>query len=271
MYSIKIAIYLFVHINFEFLVPDFILKLIIVHDASVMNAFLKTRPLPQEKWEHFLSISQFWKIENLEMPLIILPLCFLFMPFLTGLCVFIAMYLISVFGGFLVMLLKHRGNYQPENAVKAGHQKTFSSAGGKHVFGLQLRSFLRSKRLKTQMCIWSNVPFLTVLLYFMFIAGFANMIILVDPYKCVPLDLFGKSFFNTQGSSGTFKGSAFITILVIFGFGGVSALLLPPWACQVILSSLGIVGFCLHNSFFKWVEGNFMKNRYRCMEKYRTV
>lgn len=121
------------------------------------------------------------------------------------------------------------------------------------------------------LCIWSNVPFLTVLSSFMFSSGFANMIILVDPYKCVPLDLFGKSFFNTRGSSGTFMGSSFITILVIFGIGGVSALLLPPWVCQVILSSLGIIGFCLHNSFFKWVEGNFMKNRYKYMEKYRTV
>ena len=60
-----------------FTIPDLILKFIIERDNTVMDAFLKTRPVSQSQWEKFLVLSQFWKESNLVMPLALLPVCFL--------------------------------------------------------------------------------------------------------------------------------------------------------------------------------------------------
>ena len=90
-------------------VPDFLFKLIFERDNTVMDAFLKTRPISQERWNSFLGLSQFWNPSNLEMPLIMALPCFLFLPFLFGLITLLILYLLSVLGGFLVMLFKHRG------------------------------------------------------------------------------------------------------------------------------------------------------------------
>ena len=84
-----------------FIVPDFLLKLIFEHDQTVMDAFIRTRPISQSSWDRFLSVSQFWKASNLSMPLILAPACLLFMPFRWGLVTLLGLYLFSVFGGFL--------------------------------------------------------------------------------------------------------------------------------------------------------------------------
>ena len=339
-----------------FLVPDFLLKLIFEHDSTVMDAFLKTRPVPQDLWDRFLSLSQFWRIENLEMPLAMAPLLFLFMPVWGAFTIFVILYLFSVFGGFLVMLIKHRGNYQPESMIKALSAQPVRSSKGDQIFKLQTRSFARSKRLRTSllymgilfylqvilytlpvndndksgpyfiilfislialmaaqygfsveanffsalwtkpftvrrllydkykfgavmgaaaallclpMSIWSDISVLTTLSYYVFSAGFGNLVILFDPYKCVKFDLFGKTFFNYQGSSSTFKGSQFIAVLVVIGTGILVTLFLPGWKGQALLAAIGLAGFCMRKKYFTWVEGNFLKDKYKYMEKYR--
>jgi hypothetical protein len=49
-----------------------------------MDAFIKTRPIPQGSWDRFLTISQLWKPSNLALPFIMAPACFLFLPFAWG-------------------------------------------------------------------------------------------------------------------------------------------------------------------------------------------
>lgn len=142
------------------LVPDFLLKLIMIQDNTVMDPFLKTRPVHHEKWDRFLALAQFWNPSNLVMPLGLVLGCFLFMPFFGGLFLFIFLYLSSVFGGFLVMLFKHRGNYQPEVNVRSRRKKNWISSRGGHVFGIQLRSFLRSRRIKTMTLYFGILLFL---------------------------------------------------------------------------------------------------------------
>ena len=88
----------------SFIIPDFLFKLIFEHDQTVMDAFVKTRPISQSSWDRFLMLSQFWKSSNLTLPLSLVLACFLFLPFGWGLAVMLALYLFSVFGGFLVML-----------------------------------------------------------------------------------------------------------------------------------------------------------------------
>lgn len=341
-------------ICFSSIIPDFLLKLIFVRDNTVMDAFLKTRPVTQEMWDRFLTISQFWKIGNLLMPLIVLPLCVLFMPAILGIFVWIAMYLLSVFGGFIVMLIKHKGAYQPENAVKVGKVRTVNSARGRNIFGIQTRSLLRSKRLKTLVitmcalfylqcilqslssssnavlfnvvisfaicvmpylllqygfgiesnffgaiwtkpfairrllydkywfcvilcaigsvlcipfCFFSDLQIMTIVSFFLFSAGFGSLCLLFDPYKCEPFEMYSNAFFNYQGASTANKASIWIGALVIMGIVGGATYFLPNWY-QIVLSALGVIGFCVRKPYFEWVENKFLKDRYRYMEKY---
>ena len=339
-----------------FIVPDFLFKLIFEHDQTVMDAFVKTRPIPQGSWDRFLTISQLWKPSNLALPLIMAPACFLFMPFGWGLAVLLVIYFFSVFGGFLVMLLKHRGNYPLEKRVTAKAGRSFRQGDGHHVFGIQSRSFKRSKRLKTSLfvltgvfffqflsqgaagtgrfdsifltfmilyasiglsqwglsieanffcgiwtkplpvhrlledkflfsallggvtalvalpfCYWFEIPLYAPLAYALFNAGVGILLILADAYNCMPFDLFGKTFFNYQGSSSTFKASAFLTIIVAMVVPIVLPLILPDWVAFLVLAVLGLAGFACYRPYFRWVERQFLKNRYQYMEKYLSI
>ena len=336
-----------------FIVPDFLFKLIFEHDQTVMDAFIRTRPISQSSWDRFLSVSQFWKASNLTMPLILAPACFLFMPFRWGLVTLLVLYLFSVFGGFLVMLFKHKGNYPLEKQVSAKAGRSFRTGSGHHVFGIQSRSLLRSKRLKTSVfvltgvfffqfisqgfaeigrfdsvfltftilyaaiglsqwglsieanffcgiwtkplpvhrlledkflfsallggvtalvaipfCYWFKIPLYAPLAYALFNAGVGILLIMIDAYKCMPFDLFGKTFFNYQGSSSTFKGSAFLALFVVMIIPIVLPHILPEWAALLILAVIGLADCVLYRPYFRWVERQFLKNRYHYMEKY---
>ena len=340
----------------SFIVPDFILKLIFEHDQTVMDAFVKTRPISQSSWDRFLTLSQLWKPSNLTLPLSLVLACFLFLPFGWGLAVLLALYLFSVFGSFLVMLFKHRGNYPSEKRVSAKAGRFIRQGDGHHIFGIQSRSFLRSKRLKTGLlvltivfflqfilhgaddngpfgtlflsymilyaalglsqwgfsieanffsgiwtkplpihrlledkflfsaflggvtalvalpfCFWFEIPFYAPLVYALFNAGVGIPLILVDAYKCMPFDLFGKTFFNYQGSSSTFKASAFLVIIVVMVAPIVLPLILPDWLFYLILAVLGLAGCLFYRPYFRWVECQFLKNRYQYMEKYLSI
>ena len=341
-----------------FIIPDFLFKLIFEHDQTVMDAFVKTRPISQSSWDRFLSLSQFWKSSNLEMPLILAPACFLFLPFGWALAVLLALYLFSVFGGFLVMLLKHRGNYPLEKRVSGVAGRSFRQGSGHHVFGIQSRSFLRSKRLKTALyvlwgvfmfnfiiqeglggppsrsgeiylvflllyppimlpqyglaveansfcgiwtkpiplsrllsekflfsaligtvatlvilpfCLWFHIPFYVPLAYTLFAVGVGELFVLMDPYNCVPFDLFGKTAFNYQGASSTWKGSIILGTILLMAIPIVLPLILPEWIAMLILALLGLAGCVFHRPYFRWVERKFLKNRYQYMEKYLSI
>ena len=344
-------------ICFSAIIPDALFKLIFLHDETVMDAFIKTRPVRQETWDRFLTLSQFWKSSNLAMPLIMAPACFLFLPFGKGLLLLLALYLLSVFGGFIVMLLKHRGNYQPENLVSPKKVRSFRQGSGHHVFGIQSRSFNRSKRLKTGLyvlwgvflfnfitqgafesfnrsaeiylvfllmyppialpqfglaveanffcgiwtkplslsrllsekylfsaliggvsmlvllpfCLWFHIPLYVPLAYTLFAVGVGELFVMVDPYNCVPFDIFGKTFFNYQGASSTWKGSIIFGSLLLMAVPIVLPRILPAWAAYPILGVLGLAGILLHRPFFRWVERKFLKNKYKYMEKYLSI
>lgn len=340
---------------FSFIVPDFIFKLIFLRDQTVMDAFLKTRPVPQTSWDRFLTQFQFWRASNLAMPLILAPACLLFLPFPYSLLVLLILYLFSVFGGFMVMLIKHRGNYQLENTVSSSAH-IHKQGEGHHIFGLQTRSLMRSKRLKTMLfifslyvllefiifglqgekkhyypillllimfptiissqyglgieakffsciwtkplsicrilsekylfsallgwvaalvavplCFWFHIPAYAPLSFALFATGVGVLAIMSDPYKCTPLDLFGKTFFNTQGASGTYKVSTILGMIFTWAFPVLLLRIVPEVAVHIILSVLGIAGYLVHRAYFRWVERQFMKNKYKYLEKYLSI
>ena len=128
---------------------DFLFKLIFVRDHTVMDAFLRTRPILQKQWNRFLMVSQSWNPSNLILPAFMLPACLLFLPFLQGMAVWVGLYLLSVLNGILIMQLKRRGTYASEKAVStAAAHPVKPGRTGHAIFGLQSKSLLRSKRLK---------------------------------------------------------------------------------------------------------------------------
>lgn len=337
------------------LVTDIMMKIILIRDMSVMDSFLKTRPVSQEVWKRFLWVSQFWAVSNLIMPVAVLPALLLLFRFPLSIAVLLAMYLFSVLNGILVMLLKRRGPYASEKAVSPTSVRTFKSGRSGHsIFALQSRSLLRSSRLRTPMLIFFGLCLLQIflnmsdqrreddlwLLFFMiygpvlfcqygfgiesccfsglwtrpisvkrlltdkfrlsfvltgasllimipiflilgrsifapisyalFMAGFGSLLLLIDAYNVTPFDLFGKTFFNYQGSRASFRLSTFFSILFVIIICVVLPIILPGWPSYLILSGLGLLGIFFHRPYFGWVERNFLKNKYEYMDKYQS-
>ena len=164
--DVSVQTYTAVIVCLSMTVPDFLFKLIFVRDQSVMDAFLKTRPILQKQWNRFLTLSQCWKLSNLIMPAIMLPACILFLPFPTGLSFVAGLYILSVLGGILVMQLKRRGTYASEKGVSTVAVRTFKPGRTGHaIFGLQSKSLLRSKRLKRAWLYMSIFFLLEFVLY----------------------------------------------------------------------------------------------------------
>lgn len=131
--------------------PDLFYKFIFTDDKIAMDAFLKSRPISQEKWERFLWLQQLWKTENLQMSVIWAPIIFIVLPFGWALCLFFLLYLISVFNGIALMELRGGSLYNEQNrkTLKAKENGFVERLTKSSVFALQIKSFLRSKRLKT--------------------------------------------------------------------------------------------------------------------------
>ena len=141
-------------------IPDFMFKLTFVSYCSVMDAFLKSRPIPLAKWKKFLALSHFWDPANLLVPIMLAPMFFLTLPWVSALPLLLILYVLSVLNGYWAMRIKRRGPYQSKKKVS-----TFfyggSSLSARHArFGLQYKSFLRSKRL------W--IPVLIFFVFFTF-------------------------------------------------------------------------------------------------------
>ena len=360
--DVSVQTYTAVIVCLSMTVPDFLFKLIFVRDQTVMDAFLKTRPILQKQWNRFLTVSQCWKLSNLIMPAIMLLACILFLPFPTGLAVAAGLYILSVLGGILVMQLKRRGTYASEKVVSTAVVRTFKPGRAGHaIFGLQSKSLLRSKRLKRAwlymsiffllefilygsmgsieggrdrffgmfylfgffaiesvmlsqyglgieagyfgtrwtrpvsisrilrdkfwlgailggigflitlpFCIWFHISLLIPVSYALYTAGFCSPLLLIDAYNCVPFDLFGKTFFNHQGASGTFKASVVLGTFLLLGLGWGLPAILPGTPSCLIFSILGLIGFVFHRPYFAWVERKFLKDKYKYLEKYQS-
>jgi hypothetical protein len=119
-------------------------------------------------------------------------------------------------------------------------------------------------------CLWFRQNLFLPLAYALFGAGFGAPILLVDAYNATPFDLFGKSFFNSQGTKGTFKASSFVGSLIIMALGIGLPRLLPGWPSYLILSALGLLGFLFQKPWFGRVERKFLQDKYRYMEKYQS-
>lgn len=123
---------------------DLIYKFCFKHDATIMDSFLKTRPIPESLWERFLIISQLWHPDNLLMPLIILPICIAVFHFWGGIVAFLFLYFMSVCGGIFMMEAKRKSNYcKEEKNTKNSYYRIFNN-----IFGIQSKCTFRTRRLR---------------------------------------------------------------------------------------------------------------------------
>lgn len=139
-----------------FLLIDFILfKLLSQKDNTVMDAFLKTRPVPERRWLIYVVLCQCWSHFNLMMPLILLPFCLAVFPTGMAFLVFAGLYLVSVAGGLLNVLIKRSGPYKKENVVRVNaRQSLWGSRFGSGTFGIQIKGFLRSKLVLPELAMF---------------------------------------------------------------------------------------------------------------------
>jgi len=136
------------------LIMDFLFKMLFKHDSTVMDAFLKTRPIRKDTWERFLLIAQLWHPFNLMLPMLCVVGCFMLFPFGLGLSLLLSLFAISVANGILVMLIKRGGRYD-ETKVKAhGRLQNWIDAAmqgarvrNRYVSSIQYISLLRVPRL----------------------------------------------------------------------------------------------------------------------------
>lgn len=340
-------------------IPDFMLKLTFVRYNSVMDAFLKSRPIPLAKWKKFLALSHFWDPANLLVPLTLAPVLFLTLPWVSALPLLLILYALSVLNGYLAMRIKRRGSYQSEKQVTASRYSIDGALTSHNArVALQYRSFLRSKRLKTMVlfptilfmmqfvlhvtgydhlrtsghmmlffsilypvcalqqfglgiearsfsaiwtrpgsiskilcdkywqglafcgaftlvlllfCIWFHVPVWAPFSYALFCGGLGGLIYLADAYRCTPFDLFGNTFFNYQGNTGSFKPTVFLGISGMMALFFLVPHFVPSPYSYAIFSVLGLSGIAVHRSIFRLVEKRFLKNRYKYMEKFAEL
>ena len=114
-----------------------------------------------------------------------------------------------------------------------------------------------------------HFPVSSLLARVVFVAGFASLPILIDPYACVPFDPFNKTQFNTSSRmQGTFRISTLLATLGTFVSAGLLHLLHSQDLRNGIFFALGILGYLLHKRYFAWVEKKFLADRYKYMDIY---
>ena len=61
------------------IIPDFINKLLMKHDETVMDHYLKSKPIPERSWNRFLLVTNLFSFWNWAIPILLLPFCVLFL------------------------------------------------------------------------------------------------------------------------------------------------------------------------------------------------
>lgn len=84
------------------IIPDFINKLLMKHDETVMDHYLKSKPISERSWNRFLLTTNIFSFWNWAIPLLLLPFCVLFLPWLLILPAFLLLFSVSLVGGVAI-------------------------------------------------------------------------------------------------------------------------------------------------------------------------
>ena len=84
------------------IVPDFINKLLMKHDETVMDHYLKSKPIDELAWNRFLLITNLFSFWNWSTPILLLPFCVLFLKWQQIVPSFLLMMGVSLVGGVAI-------------------------------------------------------------------------------------------------------------------------------------------------------------------------
>lgn len=84
------------------IIPDFISKLLMKHDETVMDHYLKSKPIPERSWNRFLIVANLFSIWNWTIPTLLLPFCILFLPWQLIFPSFLLLLSVSLVGGVAI-------------------------------------------------------------------------------------------------------------------------------------------------------------------------
>ena len=88
------------------IVPDFLHKLLMKHDETVMDHYLKSKPIPDRAWNRFLLVGNLVNYWNWTIPLLLLPFCIVFMKWTEILPSFLLLLAVSMVGGVAITALR---------------------------------------------------------------------------------------------------------------------------------------------------------------------
>jgi len=84
------------------IIPDFLHKLLMKHDETVMDHYLKSKPIPERSWNRFLLITNLVNFWNWTIPIMLLPFCIVFLKWTILLPSFLLLLAVSMVGGIAI-------------------------------------------------------------------------------------------------------------------------------------------------------------------------
>ena len=84
------------------IIPDFINKLLMKHDETVMDHYLKSKPIPERTWNRFMLTTNLFSFWNWAIPILLLPFCVLFLKWQLILPSFLLLLGVSFVGGVAI-------------------------------------------------------------------------------------------------------------------------------------------------------------------------
>jgi hypothetical protein len=112
--------YFIVIITASFILPDFLTKLIFKHDVTLMDDYLKTKPIDNTTWNHFILLTNTFNFWNILLPVIALIVCLLLMPVHFAILSFIMIYSMSFLNGLAITSLRKADGWEYKMPVWIG-------------------------------------------------------------------------------------------------------------------------------------------------------
>lgn len=134
-------------------VPYFMYRMLITHDAIAMDNYIKSRPIAQETWDRFVMLSQFFRMRNLYVPLLILPFASAILTIKTAILIGATAYLTCVMISIVVLIIKKESNYAEEASDIAISTKATQTDTNNAVSNMIWKATIRSKRIKMQVIL----------------------------------------------------------------------------------------------------------------------
>lgn len=102
------------------IVPDFLGKLVMKQDETVMDHYLKSKPIPERSWNRFLLTTNLFSFWNWTIPVCLLPFCLLFLKWSEILPSFLLLLAVSMVGGVAITALRRAKGWSNKWPVFGG-------------------------------------------------------------------------------------------------------------------------------------------------------